>query len=408
MLTILIIKFLRLPLKTRLIAGFSVLFLLILLSLLIIFKLFVFEQLSRLPNNDTLIYFHLNLDRQGNLQQIKIVEQLLNDFDLSDLDRRLLGQELAFICGQENNTYACHLALLTTNQQLLAEYLQAKKIIFQQNKKIFTIGQAGQLPAINKSRNPLSYLNYQSGIPAQPITLTVKRPQKFTSAEEKLLSFLPSDFKLTGTTENNQLVLGTKKLFDLQKINSQDLDFILKITPDQSLTEKKWLGQNTLGMIMDQSYGEIFLAGKKVKDTGDLINDYQLFFSATKQPTENIVALWKDTYAQLAGALLPAEKSVYLNDNTRVKLLMPNSDPAFETEREINKIKTSEHQTLFYGRENNQFIAGNDQNFQPSAQDYESEFLFLRIASLSDSNLLKKYFSNYSFIILSGDSLLLE
>lgn len=387
MFSLLLIKFLSLNYRTRLIVGFSVVVAVCLLTVGIWFNSSS-DRLARYLSDDAVIY--LWLDRQE-LQKTwagtKLIDRLLIENGAGEINKRLLSGQLAQVCLSPRGELDCGLLIETTESPKMEEELQTIGLAYKKlSKRVFAISpNPAWLETINKKSHRLlairaQHLPWRDG----EITLYLKAPQKASSQEAKALALALAEKTrgvfLCGEAKGSKLLLSETCfwLTDLKPTvaNDKETDLFVSFDSPAGLTDdwKSFLSNKNsfdpaiaerLMQVLKNYYSiesssELWkkiasakqsLAVKKNEIVSDkLLKDYKLDWrlEIPNLSTEELAELEKTLYALLAQET-PRETIVYLSDSTKVIELLPD---ASQIKKEIDSdwvnIKTDNGFQLSY------------------------------------------------------------
>lgn len=406
-------KYSLLPLQTRLLAGFSALVIILIILSGLIFNLFILDKISLYANRDTVLYFKLDLNKNGDYYQDRIISQILKAFDLSDLDRHLLNKDLAVICSSPQRHLRCQLLIRSGSVSAIKALLDQKKILSQRlSHGIIAIG-ITETP-FKKTYNPLTYLKFQGLAFNKNLLIVALPPDSLNSDLEKSLAFLPSLIKLYGRTENRGIIINDNNS-GLNKKTTDDSTIDILISTDNAkknqTTPLKYLtGETELNLLTDLFSSKKFsLAMNKKSDQGGILVAYDFFIRSDYrlQPTE-AEALEK-SLINLAQSYQTQEKNIYLNDGTKVTLLNRDTNLAFtDSDAGFRILSLNNGQTIYYGYQNNNLVIGNNKDFQPIPELLEDNTIKIRLSSLSNNNWLKKYLNDFSFLEVNNNQITLK
>ncbi|OQA36352.1 MAG: hypothetical protein BWY53_00557 [Parcubacteria group bacterium ADurb.Bin326] len=365
MFSLLLIKFLSLNYRTRLIVGFSVMTAICLLAISVWFN-YSSDRLARYLSDDTVIY--LWLDRQE-LQKswagTKLIDRVLIENGAGEINKHLLSGQLAQVCLSPRGELNCGLLLETAEPKKMEGELQVIGLTYKQlSKKVFAISHnSAWLEAINKKNHRLLAIRAQH-LPwrAGEITLYLQAPQKASSQEAKALSLALANKKrgvfLCGEANGSKLLLSETCfwLTNLKPIttNATDTtaDLIISLDSPARLTDnwRSFLSNKNsfdpaiaerLMQVLKNYYSiesgsglwkkiisaKQSLTVKKTEAASDkILKDYDIDWSLEigNLSTEELVELEKTLYALLAQET-PRETIVYLSDDTKIIELLPDA-----------------------------------------------------------------------------------
>jgi hypothetical protein len=391
------------PLQTRLTAGFSALAIIFGLLFLFIFCFFVVDKISLYADSQTVLYLKVETGGHDDYYKNKIVESLLAEYGLSGLDRHWLNREIAVTCSSPDNHLNFRLLIRSSKASKIKDYLRSQQIAFQNPARdIIIVGATSQ--TIKRSHNPLVYWRFQDGLIKKDLLIVLRQPQKLSSGLEKSLAFLPKDLKLRGRTFNQGLLLSASgngqikplvaPTFDLliksSRQNSDPTNFLTAITKDCSII-------NSFNYLFSGQESFVILAKKS--DSQDFLSRYDFFLSSDAQIKADKQKPIESFLLNLAQTTESKEKSLYLNDGTKITLLNKNNDLIFTNENNLKILPLKNGDQLYYGNKNNRLIIGDNPNFQPTLPEISSDnYLFSKISNLPTGNPLKTFLKDFSFL----------
>jgi hypothetical protein len=404
-------------------AGISVLATIAILSLLIFFRLFVYDPLASYASADTTFYLHLNLDRQGNYYQTKIVNAVINHFQLQDLDQHELGDELAVIC-KKTPASNCYLVFFATNKKNTEKYFQDKKISYQTSGyKLFSVPLDGvEKQKIKRSWNPLIYLRYQGGLWKDDLTLVINQDPKPQTANQKIIAFLGSSLRLSGKIRNQGVFLTTQPFGAVKAdwdsiytdIDNPQFDLIINSIPSSGSNQ---LLINYLNSVSKNNSGDTFsllakngftLFMKRINNSAELLTGYQIFINSLTVPNEEELIQIKSIMTGISGQLMPSEKNIYLNDGTRVTILSTNGKITASENDQYYESPITNQQNIFLSLATSSLALGNDHNFQPKLSDTSPNYGLIRLASLPEYNPIKNLLAEFSILYFDENKIVIK
>ncbi len=426
-----LIKFNRLSIRTRLLAGLSVGLIFLLLISIIGYKIFCFDELSRYASIDTEVYLHLdNRDSADNFYRLKLTDSLLDKFKLTGLDRHWLGSEMAVICDNYSKNLVCGLVIQTNKPNNLRNYLTANHYEFiELSDNIYILGaDAAWLKSIKASYNPFRYLSYQGEIGRYgALTIVINRPFNLGDDLQQIfkLGNIKTSAKFSGTINNSEILIkpeglknilpvGLKNIKTLTPDNSNcDLQINSKISAISSafsiyLLNFATITASTITPKMPNDYFNLCL--NKTGSSGNLIADYDILWQSSKQLDSPKIQTLENELLNLATKNNPIEKTSYLDDGTRISELFP-SDPAsfsFQSASGTKFIKLNDTKNLYYSNSGAGLMISNNpglilQNYKQNTD----QSIFLKLNSLP-SGQIKDIFSDFSFLTVIDNQIILR
>lgn len=389
MFSLLLIKFLSLNYRTRLIVGFSVMIAICLLAVSIWFNSSS-DRLARFLSDDIVIYVWLDRQElQKSWAGTKLIDRVLIENGAGEINKHLLSGQMAQVCLSPRGEIDCGLLLEVAEPQKMEEELQVIGLNYKKiSKKVFAISHNSVwLEAINKKTHRLlairaQHLPWRDG----EITLYLKAPQTASSQEAKALSLAlgkkNSGVFLCGEANGSKLLLSDKCFWLMNLKSNKDItneelaDLIISLDNPARLTDnwKYFLSDKKsfdpaiaqrLTQVLENYYSisgnsefwkklasaKQTLAVKKKENNSDkLLRDYDIDWSLeiANLSTEDLAELEKTLYALLAQET-PRETIVYLSDDTKVIELLPDqSQIRKETDSDWINIKTENGFQLSY------------------------------------------------------------
>lgn len=402
--------------RTRLLAGLSVVLILILIASSVIFRLFYFDSLTRFTSKNTKIYFQLDL-RHGsdNFYKIKLIDAILKQYGISDIDRHLINSQLAIICDESDNDLNCGLLIKTEKKSEIISYLKDMQANFKELRSdtVIISDNVTWLKKIKKSHNPFIYLKYQSAIfRYDALTLAINQPKVLTNEISKGLYFnnLSKTAKFKGEITPAGLILLPKKLDNIffahndEKSDKEPANCDININSETGADSK--LAQ--LMPILSQPYN---LCLNKINSTDNIYNDYEFTLTSDQllDSPENIEQLEK-RLLNLASLIQPKQKTYYLKDGTRIsEFVSNNNNLAFISATSSRSIPLLSGNNLFYYETKGKLIVSNQEissikiNFPTS----DANSARIRINALP-AGQIKDILSDFSYLIINDDKIILK
>lgn len=393
MFSLLLVKFLSLNYRTRLIVGFSIVTTFCLLIISVWFNSSS-DRLARYLPSDTVTYLWLNQSKlQKNSAGIKIVDRVLIKNGVGEINKHLLSRQLAQVCLSPRGEINCGLLIEVIEPREMEKELQIIGVTYKKlSKKVFAISHDSLwLETINKkNRNFLAiraqHLPWRDG----EITLYLKAPNKALSQEAKTLSLVlrkkNSGVFLCGEASDSKLLLSNKCfwLMNLKPNTNTKHDVLadLIISLDNStklindwkffLKNKKFFDPiitQRLIQIFENHYSingnselwkkissakQTLIIKKKENDSNSFLKNYDISWNLeiTDLSIDDLSELEKTLYALLAQEE-PREAVVYLSDGTKVIELLPDESQIIkETNSDWVSVKTKNNFQLSYQYKN--------------------------------------------------------
>lgn len=423
MITLLYLYFNKQNLRTRLLAGISVLAIILIIGSATFFRSFLYDPLAGYASTDTVFYLHLNLNTKDSFYRAKVIDTILEKFQLADFDRHLLKDELAVVCKQQP-AINCQLVFFANNKAVTEAYLQSKQLAYQVSG-FNTIIVAPTLNAnskIKKSWSPLIYWHYHGGLLKDDLTLVLNQITKPQSFKQRLLIFLQPSIRLSGNINNQGIVLKPLSFTavksdwqsDYLDINHPQYDLQLNL---KSMSPLNSLLVNYLNSTSNGTSGELFniLAGgslnlvlNQLGTSQELLNDYQIYLTSSAQLNDQQLTALQTVLRVVAARLTPSEKNFYLNDGSKVTVLSPNSNLNSQTTGQLFSLKLNANQLLYINSSSSGLALGNDLAFQPKLDNSEHNYGLTRISALPRNNELKNYLKEFSFFYFDDNKVIIK
>ncbi|MFA6526762.1 MAG: hypothetical protein WCT26_05155 [Candidatus Buchananbacteria bacterium] len=373
-------------------AGLSVCFVFILILATSYYRIFLFDDLARYSSKNTEIYLHLdNRGASDNFYKIKVTDAILKSFHINDLDRHLIGSELAIICDNYSGDLVCGLIIQARKTDELEKYLADKRIIFRSmDKNTIIIGaDASWLKVIKKSYNPFRYLESQSAYGKfGALTLVINQPTILTSEISKVikLSGLDNSSKFNGAISNSGLIFKPASLSNI--FSPASVRSLIPASCDIEINSSKGsLCANRSGL------------------SGDLLEDFDFTLSSPQLSKENTIKFEK-FFLNLASYSQPAQKVYYLNDGTKIIELRPNAANAFSGASSTKTIRLKQ-KTLYYTNSESGLTISNIIGLKgPSSKDIGG-YLSVRINALPKGQI-KDILSEFSYLTANDNQIILR
>jgi len=424
MFALLLIKFNQLSIRTRLLAGLSVGLILILLASIAYYKAFCYDDLSRYTSKNTQVYFHLdNRSTPDNFYKIKVTDALLKPFGLSDLNRHLIGSELAVVCDNFSNELDCGLIIQARQAAGVNKYLTDKHIVFRQlDPDIFIVSPRGNwLKTVKKSINPFRYLRYQSTVGHYgSLTMVFNQPSQLTDEISKAsyLVGLNGSAKFSGAIANSGITIRTASLrnafsFGSAKFSSENSVstscdvFINSKNNSISKTLNSYIFSLFTGItsstdatsFLNRHFG---LCMNKTGSTGDLIKDYDVLIKSDQQLDDPDIKTLETILLNLASYSEPEIKTSYLNDGTKIiELKSAPENLSFINASGTRSIGLNGDKSLYYSNTASGLIISDKIGLdKASEQKFSGDYLSVRINSMP-AGQIKDILSAFSYLSAS-------
>lgn len=406
MLTLIFIKYLSLPKQIRLMAGFLAL----VCFLIVGFRLFFYDPLTRWQPTEEIIYLNLKITKKGNHYQSLITDSLLKKFALNNLDQRLIKKSLSLSCDQKN----CFLFIQTNNRSELITELKKEKISWQKVRHdLFIISETNDQPQLKKNFNPLNYFQKQNKFLGQDLKAVIKKNNQPIDDWQKIISFFENQ-KINGrisnwgieiTNKNKKIQPENDALWQLQEI------IIQKQKSMQALVLNDNQETNIFNLLQNITDSDFYFQAKKIKDTGLLLNDYHFLIKLPQPADEEILKNIENIWLNWGKELSTKEKNLYLNDGTKVITLIKNQELNWETDNQNNNqktIKINDNSQLYLKTEANQLIITNNLAYLATNNQQKESFGIIPLSQLNDNNPLKRVLSDFSWIYFNNNGLLIK
>jgi len=419
MFALLLIKFNRLAIRTRLIGGLSVGLVFILLAAFSAYAVFFFDDLSRYASENTEIYLHLDKrNAPDNFYSIKLADAMLAQFRLDDLDRHLAGSESAVLCDSYAGELACGLIIQTGQTEKFSQYLAAKHIIFRKlTGGTFIVGQNSDwLGTIKKSHNPFRFLKFQSTVGRYgALTIGISQPLILNDEISKTIHFsgAKSFAKFNGAITSQGIAIKTAGFADMfsfgngqiKSSNGIDAACDLMVISDHGFDSDP-LNASISGLFLNTASTTDLInqpfsfCANKINSTGNFIDDYDFILGSDQPIDSNGIVQLERILLNLASKSQPSVKKYYLDDGTKISELFSNPDGlTFESATSSKRIRLSESKTLFYSNSSSGglIVSNKIGLIMPNNRPDNKNYLSLRISSLPDSPT-KEILSDFSYL----------
>lgn len=429
MFALLLIKFNQLAIRTRLMAGLSVGFIFVIVLAASYYRIFLFDDLARYGSKNTEIYLHLdNRGAPDNFYKIKVIDAILKSFHINDLDRHLIGSELAVLCDNYASEHDCGLIIQTKKTDALEKYLVDKQIVFRSmNKNTIIIGaDTSWLKVIKKSYNPFRYLRNQSAYGKfGAMTLVLNQPINLQNEIAKILYLgnLKSSIKLNGAITGQGIIFQSNGFsVPFASIKSSLPNGLSDWTCDIMINSADGYQSKILsGYILQLFAGNYTpalpdLTGKRfnlcmnrVASSGDLLKDYDITIKSSDElDAAGIIALEK-LLLNLAARSQPTAKTSYLNDGTKISELFSRPENfSFESASGTKSIKINDSISINYSNSESGLAISNKISMKaPNMDKLPDDFIFIRINALPKGQV-KDILSEFSYLAASDNQIILR
>lgn len=385
-------------------------FLALVCFLIVGFRLFFYDPLTRWQPTEEIIYLNLKITKKGNHYQSLITDSLLKKFALNNLDQRLIKKSLSLSCDQKN----CFLFIQTNNQSELITELKKEKISWQKVRHdLFIISETNDQPQLKKNFNPLNYFQKQNKFLAQDLRVVIKKNNQPIDDWQKIISFFENQ-KINGrisnwgieiTNKNKKIQPENDALWQLQEI------IIQKQKSMQALVLNDNQETNIFNLLQNITDSDFYFQAKKIKDTGLLLNDYHFLIKLPQPADEEILKNIENIWLNWSKELSTKEKNLYLNDGTKVITLIKNQELNWETDNQNNNqktIKINDNSQLYLKTEANQLIITNNLAYLATNNQQKESFGIIPLSQLNDNNPLKRVLSDFSWIYFNNNGILIK
>ncbi|MFA5020886.1 MAG: hypothetical protein WC517_02375 [Patescibacteria group bacterium] len=429
MFALLLIKFNRYPLRTRLLAGLSVVLILTLLITAAYYRFRYYDRLSRFTSPNTIAYLHLDWrDMPENFYKIKLADAILEPFGLADIDRRLLQRESAVICDEYRNELVCGLIIQTDQINELQKYLVSEQINFKKlnSNSLIASQNDAWLKTVKRSFNFFRYFRYQSAVGRfSALTLALNQPRLLNNELGRTLYLAGVEhfIKLNGSAAAASLVfefdnwlIAPFRSAKIKNTATVPAGCDIFISSNDGIGAKpltNYLGRLIAGPTAAETDFLIqpFTAClRRTGSTGNVLNDYG-WTLASNQPigpeTEQKI---EKLLLSLAARLQPRQKNLYLSDGTRVaELFLDNRNLSFVSATGTRAILLSAGQNLYYATSSAGLLISNEPfgaNFLNLSEKYPN-YASVKINSLPQ-NQIKRLLSEFSYLLASDKQIIVR
>jgi len=385
-------------------------FLALVCFLIVGFRLFFYDPLTRWQPTEEIIYLNLKITKKGNHYQSLITDSLLKKFALNNLDQRLIKKSLSLSCDQNN----CFLFIQTNNQSELITELKKEKISWQKVRHdLFIISETNDQPQLKKNFNPLNYFQKQNKFLGQDLKAVIKKNNQPIDDWQKIISFFENQ-KINGrisnwgieiTNKNKKIQPENDALWQLQEI------IIQKQKSMQALVLNDNQETNIFNLLQNITDSDFYFQAKKIKDTGLLLNDYHFLIKLPQPADEEILKNIENIWLNWGKELSTKEKNLYLNDGTKVITLIKNQELNWETDNQNNNqktIKINDNSQLYLKTEANQLIITNNLAYLATNNQQKESFGIIPLSQLNDNNPLKRVLSDFSWVYFNNQGILIK
>ena len=385
-------------------------FLALVCFLIVGFRLFFYDPLTRWQPTEEIIYLNLKITKKGNHYQSLITDSLLKKFALNNLDQRLIKKSLSLSCDQNN----CFLFIQTNNRSELITELKKEKISWQKVRHdLFIISETNDQPQLKKNFNPLNYFQKQNKFLGQDLKAVIKKNNQPIDDWQKIISFFENQ-KINGRISNWGIEITNKykkiqpendALWQLQEI------IIQKQKSMQALVLNDNQETNIFNLLQNITDSDFYFQAKKIKDTGLLLNDYHFLIKLPQPADEEILKNIENIWLNWGKELSTKEKNLYLNDGTKVITLIKNQELNWETDNQNNNqktIKINDNSQLYLKTEANQLIITNNLAYLATNNQQKESFGIIPLSQLNDNNPLKRVLSDFSWIYFNNNGILIK
>lgn len=385
-------------------------FLALVCFLIVGFRLFFYDPLTRWQPTEEIIYLNLKITKKGNHYQSLITDSLLKKFALNNLDQRLIKKSLSLSCDQNN----CFLFIQTNNRSELITELKKEKISWQKVRHdLFIISETNDQPQLKKNFNPLNYFQKQNKFLGQDLKAVIKKNNQPIDDWQKIISFFENQ-KINGrisnwgieiTNKNKKIQPENDALWQLQEI------IIQKQKSMQALVLNDNQETNIFNLLQNITDSDFYFQAKKIKDTGLLLNDYHFLIKLPQPADEEILKNIENIWLNWGKELSTKEKNLYLNDGTKVITLIKNQELNWETDNQNNNqktIKINDNSQLYLKTEANQLIITNNLAYLATNNQQKESFGIIPLSQLNDNNPLKRVLSDFSWIYFNNNGILIK
>lgn len=425
MFALLIIKLKQVSYRSRLLAGISVGFVLLLILAGLINGVNSNDRLAKFARSNTTFYLSLNLSSaEKSIAGLKIIDRLLATYQLPDFNRKWLKSNLGQVCLAENNNQSCFLLFDARKTKEVQNYLTQKNIPYRRFGQIFAVADNQEKLKSLKTNWLFSPLKTHDKINRSRDLVVYLRPQANNSTKTiKIISLAIAQHgglawhgKLSGSTINltsDQLSfpLVSWPLLSLGSLPKTDGNADLVITLAEPIKfwqkwyqitsaslPKKYPLQEKITAQLKKSYGfnltdplwtELatkplsLIARSRSSSAGDLLNDYDLtlFLSAPNNLSATDKGKIESIMKKLVSRRQPIDKNIYLSDGTPVTELLSGGTPQESLSNEGKKVFANSDQTfvLFEQIKQDKLELGNNPDWQISAPNTTANYLKINL-----------------------------
>jgi|GEM_PF-1964934 len=429
MFALLLIKFNRYPLRTRLLAGLSVVLILTLLIAAAYYRFRCYDRLSCFTSPATAVYLHLDWrDLPENFYKIKLADAIFEPFGLADLDRHLIQRESAVICDEYRNELACGLIIQTDQIGKLQEYLAGRQLDFKKlNSNSLIISQNDAwLKTVKRSFNLFRYFRYQSAVGRfGALTLAFNQPELLNNEIGRTISLagIGRFTKLNGAVAASSLIFNAGHwnfpFFQPAKVKNiatapAGCDIFINsgngIKAEPLANHLERLIAGSAAVETDFLIQPFAACLRRTGSTGNPLNDYGwtlVYNQSVKPETEQKI---EKILLNLAAKIQPRQKNLYLTDGTRVAELFPNNrNLSFVSATGTRAILLSAGKNLYYTTSSAGLLISNEP-FGANSLNLSEKYPNLasvRIDSLPQ-NQIKRLLSGFSYLLASDKQIIVR
>lgn len=437
----------RLNYRARLIVGFSVAAALLFSVAAVSFALSA-DALAKYTPNETVFYVWMDADKlQLSWSGTKLIDRALQENGLSNIDKHLLGDQLAEACFSLEEKLACGLLLKVNDPKETERELSASGAAFKKlSRTVFAVSadpswidkasrRGSRILSVKLQKNPWRHGD---------ITVYLKAPQSPKTQAAKILSLALGDNNekiFCGESSGSKIIL-SQRCFWLSNLSAPPVkQGLSRLQPDISLSLPRpqaiidgWAKslKNSSGEdgellkrleeTLKNSYGldtgsmfwlKVFdspqvIAAKKTSAQSGFFSAYAFFWkiSMGELSLEQKNELEESLMTILAGQT-PRESSIYLTDGTRVTELVPDKSQITRQETSgTTEISSPDGSAFFYKTTGNSLIIANDEQWleEGVAAELEEKYFNISISSLP-SNAVSRLLSDFQNIEYRGKSL---
>lgn len=403
MFSLLFIKYLSLDNRTRRIAGLSVVFVCAIFAGVIFLNVSYFDRLNRYAAQDTYFYLHLNRSHDS-FYQIKIIDALLDNYHLANLDRHLLGSELAIICQVRNSHDYCVLVMTAKRPKQLEAYLIANKTPYKQlSHNDFAIASnPDYLISIKKNYNVFLRQRYQSALGKNgQLTVAVANKAGTIGNSSRLLALIDAEkLKLYGHASNLGINLTASALPFMTE--SPVESFIPPCDIEAVMT-----GEN-FNRIISSRIIEKYPAVPKInlatqdslrycavrrQSTGDFFDDFGFNLVINTTPSDSLKLQLDQLVKTVSETISPIEKSFYMGGKDKVTEYYPNN---YAGQSAWSTSTAPSLPLALYESSSNEIVISNAETKMTSSVAWPDIFIKSSVLNLRPFNSLLGNFSYFS------------